>query len=340
MIVSPYVLYILLALLPYWRSIPAEESAERAVLSAEETREEAKVLAASPAARSHLSTHVLLPVNPDTLPVLSFDPQMLQALYEQANYLERRDTRDKRTSGIGKHDMLGTVRRLQELQLNDPRVFLESFDFYRVNTSLKSDRVRVTGYYTPVLEVSPVRTAEFQFPLLRRPAGEGRLPAPSAIRGGALDGQGLELAWVRTEKELKNAQLQGSCLIEFPDGTRHHLGFGGSVRGRGGAYVFFKTVDDEVLGAGAFPLTAGYSVAVDPRYIPIGSTLLAELPDLAPNGRLKGYKYRVLFAQDRGGAILTTKRIDLYCGVGKQGLKEAHKINGHGRLWLMLPKQR
>ncbi|MCB9333361.1 MAG: hypothetical protein H6574_20045 [Lewinellaceae bacterium] len=97
--------------------------------------------------------------------------------------------------------------------------------------------------------------------------------------------------------------------------------------------------DEDVIGAGYFPLTAGYSVAVDPRYIPIGATLLAELPDMDAAGNLKGYTYRILFAQDRGGAILTTKRLDLYCGVGKQGLNEARKINGLGRLWVLLPKQ-
>jgi membrane-bound lytic murein transglycosylase A len=78
---------------------------------------------------------------------------------------------------------------------------------------------------------------------------------------------------------------------------------------------------------------------VDLRYIPLGATLLAELPDLDAAGNLKGYTYRILFAQDRGGAILNTKRMDLYCGVGQKGLQEARKINGLGRLWVLLPKK-
>jgi membrane-bound lytic murein transglycosylase len=63
------------------------------------------------------------------------------------------------------------------------------------------------------------------------------------------------------------------------------------------------------------------------------------LPDLDVTGKLIGYTYRILFAQDRGGAIKTTKRIDLYCGVGQKGLQEARRINSYGRLWVMLPKQ-
>jgi Membrane-bound lytic murein transglycosylase len=64
----------------------------------------------------------------------------------------------------------------------------------------------------------------------------------------------------------------------------------------------------EVVGAGFFPLTAGYSVAVDPQYIPLGATLLAELPDVDEKGRLRGYTYRILFAQDRGDQAYRYRR--------------------------------
>lgn len=240
--------------------------------------------------------------------------------------------------GISKAEMLQTIALLQDCQILQPEALLDRFDFYKVKTDLKKDKVRMTGYYTPIYEASRVRTAEFSVPILQRP--EDNIPSPAAIKAGALDGKGLELAWVRTRREVENAQLQGSCWVEYADGKREHFGFGGSVKGPGGTYVFFmKMGDDQVIGAGYFPLTAGYSVAVDPRFIPIGATLLAELPDVDPAGNLKGYTYRILFAQDRGGAILTTKRLDIYSGIGKKGLQEARKINGFGRLWVLLPKQ-
>ena len=290
-----------------------------------------------PAERRKVSSRILLPTIPDTLPYLSFEPDMLAAMYEQATYLRRKDVPKRGASGITKREMLKTVEMLQRVNLLDPSVLITTFDFYQVKTDLHSDRVRMTGYYTPVIKASKVQTPEYTVPMLRRP--ESGIPSPAAIEAGALADRGLEVAWLPSRKELRNAQLQGNCLIEFQDGHRQHFGFGGSVRGSGGVYVFFTEVDDQVLGAGTFPLTKGYSVAVDLRYIPLGATLLAELPDLDAAGHLKGYTYRIIFAQDRGGAILSTKRLDLYSGIGQKGLQEARKINGHGRLWVMLPKE-
>ncbi|MBU6342050.1 MAG: MltA domain-containing protein, partial [Bacteroidetes bacterium] len=252
-----------------------------------------------------LASSVLIPALPDTLPFIEFDPVMLQAMYQQTNYLLRPDVKDRGTSGISRAEMLKSLELLEGVQLLDPKVLLKTFDFYRINTEIKRDKVRITGYYTPLVYASRVRSENFKFPIYARP--EKNVPNPAAIKRGALEGRNLELAWFKTKKEVENAQLQGSCLVEFPDGKRTYFGFGGSVKGAGGTHVFFTKVDETVLGSGFFPLTAGYSIAVDPRYIPIGSTIFAELPDLDAAGNLKGYTYRILFAQDRGGAIKTTK---------------------------------
>jgi membrane-bound lytic murein transglycosylase A len=325
--------------IPYAPGVEANDvdlaNRKRRVTEKPEKPSAAELDVANDKRRRLVTSSVLIPARPDTMPFLAFDPQMLQALYEQTKYLYRKDVSKVGASGITKGDMLETVERLQETHLMDPRILFEMFDFYRINTDLHSDRIRLTGYYTPLIKAARQRDAAHPYPLLRRP---DRVPSPAAIEAGALEGQGLELAWLSSKKEVANAQLQGSCLVEFPDGERQYYGFGGSVRGEGGCYVFFTKVDDTVLGSGTFPLTAGYSVAVDPRFIPIGATVLAELPDLDPTGKLKGYKYRIIFAQDRGGAIKTTKRMDLYCGVGQQGLQEARKINGFARMWVMLPK--
>lgn len=322
-------------------TIPFRAPTEGETTPAVET-ETPKTSAEMPAIRrtKRRLSKIFVPGGPDTIPYLTIEPAMLQAMYEQANYLRRKDVHTKETSGITKTDMLRTVKLLEGVQLLDPHVMLTTFDFYNIKTNLKKNKVRMTGYYTPVVKASRVRTAEYTVPMLRRP--ESNVPPAEIIEAGFLNGKGLELAWLRSRKELANAQLQGNCLVEFPDGKRQHFGFGGSVkRAKGkGKYVFFTPVDEKVLGCGYFPLTAGYSVAVDPRFIPIGSTLLAELPHMDTKGKLRGYTYRIIFAQDRGGAILTTGRMDLYCGVGQKGLQEANKINHFGRLWLLLPKER
>jgi membrane-bound lytic murein transglycosylase A len=301
---------------------------------------------ASPVVDSSLYAHsvernlsdFLVPEMPDTLPPIAFESDMLKALFEQAKFLRRPDVKRYPVEGISKEEMLEAVERLQAFQLLDPHTLLSNFDFYRVKTDLESNQIRITGYYTPIIKASRKREGPYQYPLYKKP--KGHCPPPAAIHAGALAGRGLELAWVKSRKQVSDAQLQGSCLLEFPDSKRQFYGFGGSVRGGGTNYVFFIEVDEVVIGAGFFPVTAGYTLAVDTRFIPLGAMLLAELPDIEPDGRQIGTTYRILFAQDRGGAIKTTKRVDLYSGIGQKGLEAARRINRFARMWLILPKKR
>jgi membrane-bound lytic murein transglycosylase A len=282
----------------------------------------------------------MIPVQPDSNLSVPFAPDFFKAAKHQETYLQRADVDRYPVRGIHKKELLQTVRLLQA-GAYEPGALFRYFDYYEINTELKMDRVRITGYYTPTIEASKTQTGERSVPMLKWPKEDGNIPVPSpaSIEAGALGGRGLELAWVSSKKELHNAQLQGSCVVQFPDGDTDFLGFGSSVRGDGGAYVFFKKIGKEVLGSGSFPLTAGFSAAIDPRFIPIGGTLLAELPVCDKAGNTIGYEYRIIFAQDRGGAIKTTKRMDLYCGIGKKGLDAAKRVNSYGRLWLLLPKR-
>ena len=283
----------------------------------------------------------MIQVKPDSNLAVLFDGDMMRALDFQVKYLSRKDLKRYPVSGIHNDELQHTLQILEAIAAEPPNAIQKYFDFYQINTSLKKDKVRITGYYTPTIEASKFQTPEFQVPMLKWPKEEGdiKVPSPAAIESGALSGKGLELAWIKSKKELRNAQLQGSCMVQFTDGESMFLGFGGSVKGAGGTYVFFKKIGKDVLGSGSFPLTPGYSAAIDPRFIPLGAALLAELPVCDKKGNLNCYDYRVIFAQDRGGAIKTTKRMDLYCGIGKEGLEAAKKVNNYGRLWLILPKK-
>ena len=287
-------------------------------------------------------SNALIPVQPDTALAVGFGGDMLKALQHQLQYLQRSETNKELVPGIERDEMAHTLKLLQACSVQPGGALSSYFDFYQVNTDLNQNKVRITGYYTPIITASKTKTPEYSVPMLRWPKEIGNIPVPSpaAINQGALANHGLELAWIKSKKELRNAQLQGSCLVQFPDGEKQFLGFGGSVKGPGGSYVFFTKVGNEVLGSGTFPLTAGYSAAIDPRFIPIGATLLAELPVCdRTTGHVTCYEYRIIFAQDRGGAIKTTKRLDLYSGIGQEGLEAAKGVNSYGRLWLMLPKQ-
>jgi membrane-bound lytic murein transglycosylase A len=104
----------------------------------------------------------------------------------------------------------------------------------------------LTGYYEPVVDGSRFPTREFTVPLYRRPpdlvaAGATRAGGPFPNRGrafrrtaagdlvayydrgeiedGALDGQHLEICWLRSASVALLIQIEGSARIRLEDGT-------------------------------------------------------------------------------------------------------------------------
>ncbi len=106
------------------------------------------------------------------------------------------------------------------------------------------------------------------------------------------------------------------------------------------SYTFFSRKRSVPKGAGNVPLIEDFSIAVDQRYIPLGSCLLASFPVFDyKKQRVVGYDYRYFVAHDVGGAIKGPGRIDVYSGIGNKAARKAGRINNYGRLWLLLPKQ-
>jgi membrane-bound lytic murein transglycosylase A len=106
------------------------------------------------------------------------------------------------------------------------------------------------------------------------------------------------------------------------------------------SYTFFRRRQAPPTGAGGVPLTDGISIAVDKRYIPLGSCLLAAVPifDEETNSVL-GHEMKYLFAQDVGGAIKGAGHVDVYFGAGDEAERQANNFNAYGQMWLLLPKQ-
>jgi membrane-bound lytic murein transglycosylase A len=105
----------------------------------------------------------------------------------------------------------------------------------------------LTGYYEPIVEGSRFPNPEFHVPLYRRPhdlvaagykPGSGDFPNKGALIGrrnenseivpyhdrgaieaGALDGQKLEICWLRDPFEALAIQIQGSARVVLEDGT-------------------------------------------------------------------------------------------------------------------------
>ncbi|WP_159879402.1 MULTISPECIES: MltA domain-containing protein [Aquitalea] len=103
------------------------------------------------------------------------------------------------------------------------------------------------------------------------------------------------------------------------------------------SYVFFKALpggDSGPAGALGVPLTGGYSIAVDPRYIPLGTPVY-----LATTWPLSQQPLtRLVHAQDTGSAIRGAVRADLFWGYGSEAGMYAGKMKQSGSLWMLLPR--
>lgn len=98
--------------------------------------------------------------------------------------------------------------------------------------------------------------------------------------------------------------------------------------------VYFKQRKQGATGALGLELTPTRSVAVDRRYIPLGSMLYlhTNIADKELN--------KIVFAQDTGGAIKGSVRADLFLGTGKEALEIAGKLKSELQLWILLPKNK
>ena len=96
--------------------------------------------------------------------------------------------------------------------------------------------------------------------------------------------------------------------------------------------VYFKERNQGATGALGLELTPKRSVAIDRKYIPLGSMLYL---NAAVDEKQES---RVVFAQDTGGAIKGAIRADLFLGAGDEALDIAGHLNSVLKLWILLPK--
>lgn len=105
------------------------------------------------------------------------------------------------------------------------------------------------------------------------------------------------------------------------------------------SYIFFSPKKRKPQGAGNVALTPIHSVAVDKNFIPLGSCLLGSVPILDVNRNFSHHEYRILLAQDVGGAIKGSGHVDLYTGIGSSAKNAASNLHHYGRVWILLPKE-
>jgi membrane-bound lytic murein transglycosylase A len=122
----------------------------------------------------------------------------------------------------------------------------QMFDVYQSVGCDDRGTVLFTGYYRPIFDASPVPTAEYRFPLYKRPPDlvtdrhgtplgrrtpTGRVE-PYYTRGeleqsGYL--KGLELAWLKDKFEVFIIHVQGSAMLHMTDGSWWAVGYAGKT---------------------------------------------------------------------------------------------------------------
>ena len=269
-----------------------------------------------------------------------------------------------------------------------PGFFYYGFDWVKIGDG----RAFATGYYEPEIEGSRVPLPGY-VPIYRVPPDLIRCTQPNGSSGrridrsgactlyytraeiedGALAGRGLELAWAKDDVDLFFAEIQGSALVKFPDGSSMQIGYAGQngreytaigrlLRDRGilppgGASM--QSIRDWIRAnpeqgrqlmrenlsfvffqqlAGSGPLGA-MGVPVTPR-----GTVATDpkyVPLGAPIYLHKADRHEVdgiWVAQDVGGAIKGPNRFDTFWGAGPEATAIAGGMAATGEALILVPK--
>jgi membrane-bound lytic murein transglycosylase A len=161
-------------------------------------------------------------------------------------------TNDERPVRVALERICARAVRAGSLDRAAARKFFED-NFLPIRIRRLGDQAGfLTGYYEPVVDGSRFPTREFTVPLYRRPpdllaAGATQPGGPfpnngrafrrtssgelvpyydrGEIEDGALDGQHLEICWLRTATDALFIQIQGSARVRLEDGTMLRLNY-------------------------------------------------------------------------------------------------------------------
>lgn len=185
------------------------------------------------------------------------------------------------------------------------------------------------------------------------------------------------LLWVDDPVDAIHVEIEGSGRAQLDDGSEVWVGFAGKnglVSGQNGTVMramralreakagapwterdleaYFKISDTKTsivffeeqkrggaVGTQDVVLTGGRSVAVDRAVIPLSAPLWIDTTAPPAPGERHGPWQRIVVAQDTGGAILGSVRVDVYFGDDEAAGKIASHVNGPGRVWVLLPTE-
>ncbi|MDD4978129.1 MAG: MltA domain-containing protein [Gallionella sp.] len=170
--------------------------------------------------------------------------------------------------------------------------------------------------------------------------GSGRIELPdgSSVKIGYADQNGQPYASIGKKLiEMGELKLEQASMQGIKQWGEQHPDKLPALLAQNPSYVFFRELPDQLsapLGALGVPLTDAYSIAVDPRTIPLGAPVF--LSTTYPNTTQP--LNRLMLAQDTGGAIRGAVRADFFWGYGEEAGTMAGRMKQDGQMWVLFPK--
>ncbi|SEV91292.1 membrane-bound lytic murein transglycosylase A [Aliiroseovarius sediminilitoris] len=266
-------------------------------------------------------------------------------------------------------------------QQDDGKTFFELF--FRPVLIRDGNDPLFTAYYEPEIRGSRTQSPRYRYPVYRKPpeltSGDVWLSRREIEEGGALEGRGLEIAWVEDPVELQFLQIQGSGRIRLAEGGTIRLGYGGSNGHnlmslgnelvRQGVYNEHQVSQQVIQNWVKRNPEAGRELLLsNPSYVffrVIGKVATDRGPLGAMNRSITAHRSvavdpeytalgapvwlekkgkepfsRLMVAQDTGSRVKGAQRADIFWGTGERAGRLAGQIRDEGRMVVLLPIQR
>lgn len=195
----------------------------------------------------------------------------------------------------------------------------EGFIAYR--STPEGKLTKATGYYEPMYQASLEQSPDFAWPIhpvpdnLRKPDDTRE----QIVFENSLEGRSEPIAWMANPVDLSILHIQGSAMLEFPDGTIGRVNYKTSnghkfypigralldviprsemsiqairnylldhperwreILSRDASYVFMRPMADGPMGTIQQPVTGERSIAVDQTKVPLGALCFISVPEL------------------------------------------------------------
>lgn len=188
------------------------------------------------------------------------------------------------------------------------------------------------------LEIAWVDDSVELFFLQIQGSGRIRLPDGDSIRVGYSGANGHLYRSLGAELVRRNVYQPHQVSAEvIKNWVRRNPVDGRELLYHNNSYVFFRKVnvpsEKGPLGAMNRSITTMRSVAVDPKFVTLGSPVWIEKDGKNPLRRL-------MTAQDTGSAIKGAQRADVFFGTGDKAGREAGRLRDPGRMMVLMPIQR